>query len=468
VCFGEPTQQNNEQPMKLISRATVRPTSSLNLLSRREIEGVMSSDDDVFQVFRECALAVLNTGNEEDDAAELLAHHKDFDIRIISESRGIKLEVSNAPASAFVDGKMIRGIQDHLFSALRDIVYTHHKISLGDGRFDLESDVGITDSVFRILRNAGVVKPNVKPKLVVCWGGHSIERDEYDYTKHVGYQLGLRDLNIATGCGIGAMKGPMKGAAVGHGKQQIDDGRYVGITEPGIIASESPNPTVSELVILPDIEKRLEAFVRLSHCIIVFPGGAGTAEEVLYLLGLLMHPKNQGIPVPLIFAAPEGSGEYFTALDLFIRNTLGDEATQYYQVVIGQEDKVAQMAKAGVERVQRYRRKHHESYVYNWRMYVPSELQQPFVPSHENMLNLNLDASLPSYALAGELRRAFSGIVAGNVKAEGINRVKEHGPYIIRGEKRLVTEMDELLRGFVAQGRMKLKGKYSPCYQLTP
>ena len=79
----------------------------------------------------------------------------------------------------------------------------------------------------------------------------------------------------------------MKGATIGHAKQRIRGGRYVGITEPGIIASESPNPIVNSLVIMPDMEKRLEAFVRLGHGIIVFPGGVGTAEEILYLLGVL-------------------------------------------------------------------------------------------------------------------------------------------------------------------------------------
>ena len=83
------------------------------------------------------------------------------------------------------------------------------------------------------------------------------------------------------------MKGPMKGATIGHSKQRIRDGRYIGMTEPGIIAAEPPNPIVNQLVIMPDIEKRLEAFVRTGHGICVFPGGAGTAEEILYLLGLL-------------------------------------------------------------------------------------------------------------------------------------------------------------------------------------
>ncbi|TGQ96232.1 LOG family protein, partial [Mesorhizobium sp. M4B.F.Ca.ET.203.01.1.1] len=108
-------------------------------------------------------------------------------------------------------------------------------------------------------------------------------RDEYLYTKQVGYELGLRGLDICTGFGPGAMKGPMKGATIAHAKQRRTVTRYIGLTEPGIIAAESPNPIVNHLVIMPDIEKRLEAFVRIGHGIIVFAGGVGTAEEILYL-----------------------------------------------------------------------------------------------------------------------------------------------------------------------------------------
>lgn len=453
--------------MRKISKATVRPTSSLNLLSHREICGVMESDEEIFKIFRACALAVLNTGSESDDVAEILQAYSDFEVRVVSESRGLKLEVFNAPASAFVDGKMIRGIQEHLFAALRDIVYTEHKINR-DRRFDLSSSEGLTDAVFRILRNAGVVRANYAPNLVVCWGGHSIDRLEYDYSKEVGYQLGLRGMDVATGCGIGAMKGPMKGALVGHSKQQIRDGRYVGITEPGIIASESPNPTVNELVILPDIEKRLEAFVRLAHSVIVFPGGAGTAEEVLYLLGILAHPSNRDIPIPLIFAAPEGREEYFTTLDNFIRRTLGDEVARHYEIVIGKPQQVARLAKAGVERVVRHRRKTQESYAYNWNCFIPEEMQRPFHPTHETMASLRLDPALPVHELAAELRRAFSGIVAGNVKAFGIEQIRKYGPYQIKGEKQLIGELDLLLREFVQQGRMKLKEEdYVPCFELV-
>ena len=143
--------------------------------------------------------------------------------------------------------------------------------------------------MFHILRNARLLKVPADANLVVCWGGHAISRNEYDYTKLVGYELGLRGLNICTGCGPGAMKGPMKGATIGHSKQRIRDGRYIGITEPGIIAAESPNPIVNSLVIMPDMEKRLEAFVRVGHGVIIFPGGVGTTEEILYLLGVMLQ-----------------------------------------------------------------------------------------------------------------------------------------------------------------------------------
>ena len=65
-------------------------------------------------------------------------------------------------------------------------------------------------------------------------------------------------------------------------------------------------------MILPDIEKRLEAFVRVGLGIVVFPGGAGTAEEILYILGILLHPENVDLPFPLIFSGPESARDYFS------------------------------------------------------------------------------------------------------------------------------------------------------------
>jgi predicted Rossmann-fold nucleotide-binding protein len=448
------------------NKSNLRPISSLNLLSNREIQGLMSSKDEVRTLFRECALAILNTGNDKDDVNKLLAEYSDFEIEVVPEARGPKMAVRNAPGSAFVDGSMIRGIQDHLFSVLRDVVYVNHIMSR-DGLYDLETGAGITEVVFDILRNANIVQPNLRPDLVVCWGGHSIDRLEYEYTKEVGYQLGLRGLNIATGCGPGAMKGPMKGAAIGHAKQQIVQRRYIGITEPGIIAAEAPNPIVNELVILPDIEKRLEAFVRVGHSIVVFPGGAGTAEEVLYLLSVLMNDHNRGLPYSFILTAPLEKKDYFYSLDRFIRATLGEEASAHYQIIVGDPKLVAQTAKSGVERVRKHRMKTQDAYGFNWDLTIDHGLQQPFIPTHANMAALKLTKDQPAHQLASELRCAFSGIVSGNVKASGIQLIRQHGPYRLNGEVSLMAEFDLLLKEFVSQKRMKINVEnYQPCWVL--
>jgi len=82
---------------------------------------------------------------------------------------------------------------------------------------------------------------------------------------------------VCTGCGPGRHEGPDEGRGPSvTPSSAIEHGRCIGITEPGIIAAEPPNPIVTQLAIMPDIEKRLEAFVRLAHGIVVFPGGAGT------------------------------------------------------------------------------------------------------------------------------------------------------------------------------------------------
>ncbi len=451
--------------MEKITHVIVNPLKSLNLLSREDVDGLTSSGGDLLALFRHCALAILNTDSVKDDAEELLTDYADFDVRLIPQPRGLRLELFNAPPQSFVDGKMIRGIQEHLFSALRDIVYTDFKITAAQPK--LLSSAQITDTVFRILRNARVVRPDQSPQIVVCWGGHSIPRQEYDYAKHIGYQLGLRGLDIVTGCGIGAMKGPMKGAAVGHAKQHIKSGRYIGISEPGIIASESPNAIVNELVIMPDIEKRLEAFVRLAHSIIVFPGGVGTVEEVLYLLSILMHPDNNQA-IPLVFAGPECCREYFDELERFLVDCLGEDVRRHYRVIVGGAEDVGRAIRSANDDVHAKRRATQQAYYFNWELVISPDLQEPFVPTHDAMAALQLDAHLPKHELASALRRAFSGLVAGNVKAFGIEQVRLHGPYQLSGDKKFLSSMDRLLQMLVRQKRMKLdQEKYQPCYQLV-
>ena len=444
--------------------ARISPQGRLDVLSKQEVKKLLDkSQGGLYNIFRNCSLAVLNCGNYMDDGKELLERYKSFDIRVIQQERGIKLEVINAPANAFVDGKLIKGINEHLFAVLRDVIYISDEIN-DNPKINLQTSGGVTNAVFHILRNADILRPMTNPKLVVCWGGHSISREEYDYSKEVGYQMGLRGLDICTGCG----PGPMKGAAIGHAKQRISDGQYLGISEPGIIAAESPNPIVNELVIMPDIEKRLEAFVRTGHGIVVFPGGVGTTEEILYILGVLLHPDNKGVPFPLIFTGPRKAADYFKEIDQFIGDTLGKEAQQRYEIIIDDPVQVARQMNSGVEAVRHFRTEKNDAYYFNWVLNIEEEFQKPFAPTHDNMHNLELHKDQEIHLLAANLRRVFSGIVAGNVKDEGIRAIEEHGLFEICGDTGIMNPTDSLLTSFVKQHRMKLPGKtYKPCYRIV-
>lgn len=444
----------------------VAPEGSLEVLSQLEVNALRSKGEGgLYPLLRRCALAVLTTGSMTDDPTELLAQYQDFDVSILQVDRGVRLGLTNAPDSAFVDGQMIRGTRELLFAVLRDIVFFHSEFS-GTGRFDLSQPDHLTNVVFHILRHSGVVTARTGVDVVVCWGGHAISRHEYDYTKQVGYELGLRGLHICTGCGPGAMKGPMKGATIGHSKQRIRDGRYIGISEPGIIAAESPNPIVNELVIMPDMEKRLEAFVRTGHGIVVFPGGVGTAEEILYLLGILLHPENAGREFPLVFTGPSSAAPYFEKIDRFIGQTLGDVARSRYEIVIDNPERVALLMQHGLDRVEMRRRRDGDAFYYNWRLHIDPEFQRPFDASHETMSALDLSESLPAHELAANLRRAFSGIVAANIREQTAKLIAERGPFELRGSQRVSRLLDDLLRDFVAQKRMKISGEYKPSFQV--
>ena len=451
-----------------VVNVSVSPRGSLEILSQREVQNLSQvGSGSTYQLFRQCALAILNTGARVDNAKTILEAYADFEVHIHQLDRGVSLELRNAPADAFVDGHMISSTREMLFSALRDIVYTESE--LRNQRADLSNSNGITDYVFHLLRNARTLTPGIEPKMVVCWGGHSINTEEYKYTKRVGHELGLRNLDICTGCGPGVMKGPMKGATIAHAKQRVTDGRYLGLTEPGIIAAEAPNPIVNELVILPDIEKRLEAFVRVGHGIIIFPGGVGTAEEFLYLLGILLHPDNSELPFPLILSGPKESAGYLQQLHEFVGATLGPAAQARYEIIIEDPVLVARKMKQGLAEVEQFRRERSDAFHFNWLLKIEESFQRPFDPTHENMANLELRRSTPPHELAANLRRAFSGIVAGNVKDKGIRLIEQYGPYEIHGDPEIMQPLEALLTAFVEQQRMKLPNgsSYQPSYRVV-
>ena len=60
-----------------IKKTTIRPRMQLSLLSHKEIMALMETSQHVHKLFRQCALAVLNSGNMTDDGMALHRQYPD-------------------------------------------------------------------------------------------------------------------------------------------------------------------------------------------------------------------------------------------------------------------------------------------------------------------------------------------------------------------------------------------------------
>ena len=450
----------------------VWPSGMMALLTQSEANSIsLSSRGKLYELYRNCSLAVLNSGNLTDNSKELLENFESFEINVLRNERGLKIELINPPESAIVDGHIVKTLRNHLYAVLRDLVQIQiYRDTIEDTvkkRYGSEGEY-ITNKIFMLLRNAQVMEPGTKPNLAVCWGGHSICRCEYDYAYEVGIELGLRKFDICTGCGPGIMEAPMKGSMVGHSQQCASHRcRLIGLTEPSIIAAEPPNSMVSDLVILPDIEKRLEAFVRLGHVLIVFPGGPGTAEELLYILSIKLMEENRRTVLPLILTGNEESRPYFEALESFLIKCFGEDITRMYKLIINDPKAVAIEVKKHLDTVYDHRTIIHDSYCFNWALTIPEELQHPIEVNHASMAALNLHRDQEPWKLAANLRAAFSGIVTGNVKEQGIKMVAKDGPFTLHGDPDILESMETLLNDYIKQKRLLLSEReYKPCYIL--
>lgn len=87
----------------------ISPLGSMDMLSQLEVDMLKrTASSDLYQLFRNCSLAVLNSGSLTDNSKELLSRFENFDINVLRRERGVKLELINPPEEAFVDGRIIR------------------------------------------------------------------------------------------------------------------------------------------------------------------------------------------------------------------------------------------------------------------------------------------------------------------------------------------------------------------------
>lgn len=432
----------------------------LNSITAEEING-LNCHEALHRLFRNCALAALNAGTK-DGITTVEQHHQNFDIILTRDNAGVELLLMNPPASAI---KTLRGVPriievlaEHVRSIACDLLAQPHL-------FPPDGPHKITDGIRNQLERNNLLEGTKMNGHVLTrltfQGGQLITNPEYYFKKEEGRQAGYTGYGIITGGGNGTMRAPFSGATAGYRAQCISNPKMIGLTCPSIIANEPPNTFVNPLVTFPDMEKRLEAFVRMAMGTVIGPGGVGTIEEALYLMAIICDPRNQEHVFAIVLSGPER--QFFEMLEHFIQQTLGDEVWAYFRsrcsIEVGDPEKSMRKLTQAIDGpggVREFRRAMNMSEFWDELVTIDEELQRPFLPSHEAVSTLQLNRHQSPMQLIIELRKAISAIIWALVTAEGNHAIQEQ-PLRISGEQRIKQALEMLLEALRQQGRMNLR-----------
>jgi uncharacterized protein (TIGR00730 family) len=145
-----------------------------------------------------------------------------------------------------------------------------------------------------------------------------------------GYELGQQMAGSGYGCVSGAGKTGVMGSVV-RGAVNAE-GWTGGSNVPHIIRLEGLPDGLSSFWLRPDIYTRMEVMIERSDAFVIFPGGAGTVQELLALL--LLKESNdslmRGKPI-ILFDRIDGSGVHFwDPLIILLANT---QCSSYFRTV---------------------------------------------------------------------------------------------------------------------------------------
>ena len=103
--------------------ARIYPRGGLDVLSRAEVARLRdASSGGMHDLLRRCALAVLTSGSASDDPRAAQELYPDFDIQVLQQDRGVRIDLHHAPAMAFVDGEIIRGVAELLSARATQVI----------------------------------------------------------------------------------------------------------------------------------------------------------------------------------------------------------------------------------------------------------------------------------------------------------------------------------------------------------
>ncbi len=395
--------------------------------------------------------------NDVHDTREIREKFKEMTIELAPMNGHLNLLCSNVPADCLYDGHHViwRSVE-HISSVIRDIIFAPEKTC--------DTENCRSRYIKRFVEHSGLMYRGERDLVMFTWGGHRVPREEYAFAKELGYWMALfmPDMENITGCGVGIMKAPFKGAQVAYGKQgtfeRYGQRDFIGFSEKKILAAEAPNELVTRLLTFPTIEERMEAFIRASHRGKVHPGGAGTAEEIFTMLALLSMPENKGIPYAFDLVEKEG-GMYFKEMVEYLNTCFGNALDGLYNVHLGSPRSYARFVAEETKELS-------TRYLWNDDLTFGEEIQEPFEVSFDAMEALDLSRDQEPYSLLINLRRFFSAIVHLSVKDPDMLDSWGDDRPLIRGDKDIVKATDCFARKLEKQGRIHPNKKYATCYRI--
>lgn len=395
--------------------------------------------------------------NDVCDAREIRVKFKDMQIELAPVNGSINLLCSRVPRDCLYDGRnVIWQSVEHISAVIRDIIFAPKYTCNGD---DCRST-----KIKKFVEHSGVMYRGERGLVMFTWGGHQVPLDEYNFAKELGYwtALFMPDMENITGCGVGVMKAPFKGAQVAYGKQnsfeRFGHRDFIGFSEKKILAAEAPNELVTQLLTFPTIEERMEAFIRASHRGKVHPGGAGTVEEILTMLALLSMPDNKGIPYEFDLVE-QGGGVYFKELVEYLNTCFGDSLDGLYNVHVGTARSYANYVA--------YQTQHlNTRYLWNDDLVFEPRIQEPFEVTFDSMEGLDLSRDQEPFSLLINLRRFFSGVVHLTVKDPDMLDSWGDDRPLITGDKNILAATDQLVRKLAKQGRIHPSKSNKPAYRI--
>lgn len=346
------------------------------------------------------------------------------------------------------------------------------------------NQVAHTRDIVRTVLDRSEVLSNVaeSPEIsIVFQGGARITNEEYTFSKLVGKHIALHEhapKKFTSGGGRGIMRAPHSGAAeLARERGGFKDTLSCGVSCGKIIAAEPPNSLIDKLAVFEQIERRLEAFTRSGQLTVFFPGGTGTFEELLYVLAVLMESKNQGIHYTFLMAGDETKREYYDIILKTLEKTLGAEVLEQTRIreriCIGKPEEVAKRIVQVAEEAQKARKIEmlHKNdpnirLDFHGGIHIPSALRTPYKYTRENAAKLKLHREQSPSDQIAELRRFTYNVTLACVSDTERADIQKNGPFEVRGDPQFVHAIDDLMRFFVATGRMN-GGEYIQPYKIV-